>query len=69
MRCVIPMRYYNKATQGYDHHLAEGIRFWKEAEVENIQKNKETFIRVDGVKVNTGYDEREFTNVALEKIK
>lgn len=46
-----------------------GFWFWKEAEAENVQKNKKTFIRVDDVKINTGYDEREFTNVALEKIK
>jgi len=46
-----------------------GIWFWKEAGAENVRDNKKTFIRVDDVKVNTGYDEREFTNVALEKVK
>jgi hypothetical protein len=36
---------------------------------ENVRDNKKTLIRVEEVKVNTGIDEREFTNVALEKIK
>jgi hypothetical protein len=46
-----------------------GLWFWKDAEAENVRDNKKTFIRVEEVKVNTGIDEREFTNVALEKIK
>jgi hypothetical protein len=46
-----------------------GLWFWKEAVAENVQKNKKTLIKVDGVKVNTGIDEREFTNVALERVK
>ncbi len=46
-----------------------GLWFWKEAVAENVRDDKKTLIRVDVVKANTGIDEREFTNVALEKIK
>jgi len=37
--------------------------------VENVQKEYKTFITIDEVKVNLGQDDREFTKVALEKIK
>jgi hypothetical protein len=46
-----------------------GRWFWKEAVAENVRDDKKTLIRVTDLKVNTGIDEREFTNVALEKIK
>ena len=46
-----------------------GRWFWKEAEAENVRDNKKTLIKVEEVKVNSGIDEREFTNVALEKVK
>ncbi len=46
-----------------------GRWFWGEAVAENVRDNEKTLIRVEEVKVNTGIDEREFTNVALEKIK
>jgi hypothetical protein len=46
-----------------------GIWFWKEAEVENMQKNNKTFIKVDAVTVNNGVEERDVTKVALEKVK
>jgi len=48
---------------------ASGRWFWKEAVAENVRDDKKTLIRVTDLKVNTGIDEREFTNVALEKIK
>jgi len=46
-----------------------GVWFWKKAVVENVQKEYKTFITIDEVKVNLGQDDREFTKVALEKIK
>ncbi len=46
-----------------------GIWFWKEAEVENVQKTNKTLIKVDAVSVNNGVEERDVTKVALEKVK
>jgi hypothetical protein len=46
-----------------------GRWFWKEAAAENVRDDKKTFIKIEDVVVNRGIDEREFTNVALEKIK
>ena len=45
-----------------------GVWFWKEAVVENAQKDYKTFITIEEVKVNVGLNDREFTKVALEKI-
>lgn len=46
-----------------------GIWFWKSAVAENVREGTTTAINVDEVKVNSGIDDREFTKVALEKVK
>jgi len=73
---LIPLRveYYDRKGELFKVLIitwqqVAGLWFWKEAEADNVQKNKKTFIRVEKVKVNRGIDEREFTNVALEKVK
>ena len=73
---LIPLRveYYDRKGELFKvltitWQQVSGLWFWKEAEAENVQKNKKTFIRVDEVKVNTGVDERDVTKVALEKVK
>jgi outer membrane lipoprotein-sorting protein len=46
-----------------------GRWFWREAVAENVRDDKKTLIKIEEVKVNSGIDEREFTNVALERVK
>jgi hypothetical protein len=75
-QAFIPLRveYYDRKGKLYKlltitWQQVSGIWFWKEAEVENMQKNNKTFIKVDAVTVNNGVEERDVTKVALEKIK
>jgi len=75
-QAFIPLRieYYDRKGELFKvltvtWQQVSGIWFWKEAEAENVRDNKKTLIRVEEVKVNSGIDEREFTNVALEKVK
>lgn len=46
-----------------------GVWFWEKAVAENLHDGYKTLITVDGVKVNLGLHDREFTKVALEKKK
>jgi len=46
-----------------------GVWFWKKAVVNNVQEEYSTYIIIEEVKFNSGINEREFTNIALERSK
>jgi outer membrane lipoprotein-sorting protein len=75
-QALIPLRieYYGRKGKLFKvltvaWQQVSGRWFWREAVAENVRDDKKTLIKINDVKINTGYDEREFTNVALEKIK
>lgn len=49
--------------------IKDGLWFWKKAVVENAQNDYKTFVIIDDIQVNVGLHDREFTNVALARIK
>ena len=44
-----------------------GVWFWKKGVAENVQEEYTTYIVMEDVKLNTGFNDREFTKVALER--
>ena len=46
-----------------------GIWFWKKAVAENVQTGNKTFITIEGVRINVGLHDRDFTKYALGRKK
>jgi len=44
-----------------------GLWFWENAKITNVQRGYKTTITIDGVRVNLGLPDRDFTKVSLER--